>query len=204
MSENWYKYQPNVSKVFSQSRESKNLKMKSFTVLFVAIVIAGLVGANPPNSPTVKPVPPSSVLPGIINFVNRLFATVKALLQLVVHGLAVAVNSVLEILIVNLLRLLLLLVPGSTPVPLAALETAVLAVKEPTVFNIGVAVTKLLGVELPATVILYVLPKPLASSVVDVKLLTQQLKALGKPSLTIEVLLNVFGQYLLNEYKLKL
>lgn len=178
--------------------------MKCFAALCVAIIAASLVGANPPGAPAVKPKPASSILPSLINFVNNLFANVRALLQLVVHGLAVAVNSVLEILVRNVLRLILLLAPGSTPVPVAPLGVALLALKNPTVNAVGAAVLKLLDVELAGSVILYVIPKPIANTVVDVKLLANQIHGLNMATVPLEQLVQIFGDYLLSVYKINL
>lgn len=190
------------------NRESRVIllqkKMKCFAALCVAIIAASLVGANPPGAPAVQPKPASSILPSLINFVNNLFANVRALLQLVVHGLAVAVNSVLEILVRNLLRLILLLAPGSTPVPVAPLGAALLALKNPTVNAVGAAILKLLDVELAGSVILYVYPKPIANTVVDVKLLANLLQGLNVETVPLQQLVQILGDYLLSVYKINL
>lgn len=177
--------------------------MKCFAALCVAIIAASLVGADASGS-VVPPKPASSILPKLINFVNNLFANVKALLQLLVHGLAVAVNYVLEILVRNLLRLILLLAPGKTPVPVKPLGEAVLALENPTVNAVGAAVLKLLDAEVAGSVILYVNPKPIANTVVDVKLLAKQVQALNMDTVPLEKLVQVFGDYLLSVYKINL
>lgn len=170
----------------------------------MAIIAASLVGTNASGGAVVPPKPASTILPLLINFVNNLFANVKALLQLVVHGLAVAVNSVVEILVRNLLRLILLLAKGSTPVPVKPLGAAVLALENPTVNAVGAAVLKLLDAEIAGSVILYVIPKPIANTVVDVKLLAEKVQALNMDTVPLGTFIQILGDYLISVYKINL
>lgn len=206
MCSNPYKYSLASSKTISESKKTNQFtpKMKCFAALFVAIFAATLVGANPPGSPAEQPKAPANVLPNLINYIINLFANVKTLLQYVLHGLASAVNYVLQILIFGLLRLLLLLAPGNTLVPVSALCEALSALKTPNVVNIGGAVIGLLDAQLAGSVILYILPKPIADTVVDINSLTAQVKGLGKESVPLSQLIDILGNCLLGVYGLKL
>lgn len=170
----------------------------------MAIIAASLVGTNASGGAVVPPKPASNILPLLVNFVNNLFAYVRVLLQIVVHGLAVAVNHVVEILVRNLLGLIRLCAPGSTPVPVIPLGEAVLGLENPTVNAVGAAVLKLLDAEIAGSVILYINPKPIANTVIDVKLLANQVHALNVDTVPLDTLIQIFGDYLISVYKINL
>lgn len=109
-------------------------------------------------------------------------------------------SCVLVIILKGLLTPYLLLAEHYTPIVISELKST-LATNNPTVLNFGAAVTKLLHAEVAGSVILFVMPNAIAKHVVDVQALLSKFK--DQTSVPICTLIDVFGDYLVDEFSLR-
>lgn len=157
------------------TRISKQSNMKYCIALFAAIIAVGLVDASY--------VAATAPAPSII---NSLLAAIKQYIEIILSSLVTAVNYILNVLVSKLMNLILLVGKPNTPVPVAPLLQALLALKVKNVASILTGLGAMLGVNL--SLILYLVPTPVANLVLNVVALGQELQALGQASVPLGLL----------------
>lgn len=152
--------------------------MKYFIILLVAVIAVGFVSANP-----VAPAPAPAI--------NGLLASIKQFIAGLLQALVAAVNYLLSIFVQNLLCTIFVVAPGNTPVPVAPLLTALLALPQKTVAAVLQGLGALLQRDL--SLILYFVPGSIAGLPCDVAGLGQQLQALGQAQVPLSALVQLLG-----------
>lgn len=164
--------------------------MKYFIILLVAVIAVGFVSAH-----AVAPAPAPA--PAI----NGLLVSIKQFIAGLLQALVAAVNYLLSIFVQNLLSTIYVVAPANTPVPVAPLLTALLALPQKTV----AAVLQGLGALLQRDVslILYFVPGSIAGLPCDVAGLGSQLQATGQPQVPLSAVVQLVGSSITAEISLR-
>lgn len=163
--------------------------MKYFIVLLVAVIAVGFVSANP-----VAPAPAPAI--------NGLLASIKQFIAGLLQALVAAVNYLLSVFVQNLLSTIYAVAPSNTPVPVAPLLTALLALPQKTIAAVLQGLGLLLQRDL--SLILYFVPGPIAGLPCDVNGLGQQLQATGQAQVPLSALVQLLSSSITGTIALRL